>query len=187
MEDLEMVYRLARGDSAAFGLLYDLHWKSVYTYAWWLTKSVAESEDIAQDCFLALARRARSFNPSRCQLRTWLLAVARRQAWQRLRKRRMSESAEDDGLGWPTPGPDPEAALIGQERSESVRRALELLPAAQREALYLFEFEELTVAEVAGILGIEPNAVKGRLFRGRERLGELLRPLAPCRKALDEE
>ena len=63
-----------------------------------------------------------------------------------------------------------------QERVDAVRRAFELLPTLQKEALFLFEFEGLSLAETAVVLKIEPNAVKGRLFRAREQLKRLLDP-----------
>jgi RNA polymerase sigma factor (sigma-70 family) len=77
--------------------------------------------------------------------------------------------------------------LIRLERAEAVRRAMEELPAPQREALYLFEFEDLSLAEAAFILEIEPNAVKARLYRAREQLKRLLAPLRPAKDHRTEE
>jgi DNA-directed RNA polymerase specialized sigma24 family protein len=50
-----------------------------------LTGSIADAEDIAQECFLGLIRKAPSFDPTRAQLRTWLIAVVRRQYFGRRR------------------------------------------------------------------------------------------------------
>jgi len=55
-----------------------------------------------------------------------------------------------------------------------------MLPEQQREALYLFEFEGLKLSQIAEILEIEVNAVKARLFRGRENLKRLLEPFRPA-------
>jgi RNA polymerase sigma-70 factor (ECF subfamily) len=68
------------------------------------------------------------------------------------------------------------------ERADAVRQAMNALPQAQREALYLFGFEGLSLSDVAGILGIEVNAVKARLYRGREQLKLLLAPLQTAAK-----
>lgn len=175
--DVELVARIARGDSVAFQLLYDRHWSAVYRFAWLLTRSVPDAEDITQECFLALIRKKTVFDPARAQLRTWLIAVARNQHLQRRRN-----SAREDG---------PEAiekadvsntlddGLIRMERAGAVRRAMDALPPPQREALFLFEFEGMSLADIAVILEIEPNAVKARLYRAREQLKRILAPLRP--------
>jgi len=179
--DGQLIARAAGGDGTAFELLYDRHWKAVYSYAWLLTRSVPDAEDVTQECFLALIRKPSSFDPARAQLRTWLIAVVRRQYLGRFRK-----SARESGSAFL-----PEVAiparidedLIRTERAEAVREALGTLPEPQREALYLFEFEGLNLAEVAAVLDIEPNAVKARLYRGREQLKQLLTP-CNCERSL---
>jgi RNA polymerase sigma-70 factor (ECF subfamily) len=173
MTDEEILARAARGDRAAFGNLYERHWKAVYRYAWLLARSVADAEDVTQECFLALIRRPKSFDPARAKLRTWLLAVARNQMLQRCRIPQ-SQAAEEEESG--EMGESVEEELMTQARADAVRRAVDLLPGLQREALFLFEFEGLSLAETAVILNIEPNAVKARLFRARERLKRLLDP-----------
>ena len=171
LTDAELIFRSVRGDATAFQELYERHWKPVYRFAWLLSGSVADAEDITQECFLALIRCTAVFDPARAQLRTWLIAVARRQFLNRLREQELACGNEVDIM---TPIDE---ELIRVECADAVRRAVAALPLAQREALYLFEFEGLSLAEVAAALGIEPNAVKARLFRAREQLKRLLAPL----------
>lgn len=174
MTDAEIISRAAGGDRRAFALLYDRHWKAVYRYAWLLAKSVPDAEDVTQECFLALMRRPASFDPARSQLRTWLLAVARNQVLQRRRSETGRTAEVDDETPEITSGV--EEMLIQRERAEALRRAFELLPTLQKETLFLVEFEGLSLAGTAAVLQIEPNAVKARLFRARERLKRLLDP-----------
>jgi RNA polymerase sigma-70 factor (ECF subfamily) len=173
--DDQLIASATRGDHAAFVELYERHWRAVYSYAWLLTRSVPDAEDITQECFLALIRKPAAFDPARAQLRTWLIAVARRQYLGRLRN-----PPRETGCGNPEQ-PDTAAGfeeeLIRMERAEAVRRAVGALPQLQRETLYLFEFEGLSLADIAGILHIEANAVKARLHRAREQLKLLLSPL----------
>lgn len=82
--------------------------------------------------------------------------------------------------GGPGIGPGLDEELMNLERAQAVQRALDMLPEAQREALYLFEFEGLSLADSAEVLGIDANAVKARLYRGREQLKRLLGPLRPA-------
>ena len=68
-------------------------------------------------------------------------------------------------------------AVLASERASLVERAIAELPPAQREALVLFEYENLSMEEIAEITGSEPGAIKARLFRGRESLRRRLAPL----------
>ena len=175
--DAELAARTAQGDSIAFQLLYERHWSAVYRFAWLLTHSVADAEDITQECFLALIRKKAFFDPARAQLRTWLIAVARNQHLQR--RRDLAREDGSEGVEKAEVSDTLDEGLIRLERAEDVHRAIEALPAAQREALYLFEFEDMSLADIAVVLEIEPNAVKARLYRAREQLKRLLAPLRP--------
>ena len=166
--DEQLITRAARGDQTAFELLYERHWSAVYNYAWLLARSVADAEDITQESFLALIRKPAAFDPGRAQLRTWLIAVVRRQYLGRCRRLGRETGSEDIEQADTAPGFV--AELVRLERAEAVRQAVAALPQLQREALYLFEFEGLSLAEIASTLNIEANAVKARLFRGREQL-----------------
>ena len=169
-----MLRAAAAGDEDAFRALYERHRDAVYRFAWALTRSPVDAEEIAQDSFLLLMRKAADFRPEAASLRTWLLGMTRNLC---LRRRRNEPAAGDI----PEIGQDAaiEAALIRNQTAEAVRRAVMALPEAQREAIVLFELEELSIAETAAILGIERNAVKARLFRGREKLKQTLPSLAP--------
>ena len=180
MTDAQLIRRAAGGDPGAFGLLYERHWKAVYSYSWLLTQSVPDAEDITQESFLALIRRPGSFDPARAQLRTWLNAVVRRQYLGRSRRSARESNSDDREELHVAAGLEEE--MIRMERADAVRQAMNALPQAQREALYLFGFEGLSLSDVAGILGIEVNAVKARLYRGREQLKLLLAPLQTAAK-----
>lgn len=172
MTDEQLIARAARGDQTAFELLYERHWSAVYSYAWLLARNVPDAEDITQESFLVLLRKPAAFDPARAQLRTWLIAVVRRQYWGRARNSARETDSDDLDRSEIKPGFDEE--LIQLERAEAIRQAVGALPPLQREALYLFEFEGLSLAEIASILKIEANAVKARLHRARQQLKQLL-------------
>src|SRR5580704_400979 len=95
MTDEQLIARAARGDQTAFELLYERHWSAVYSYAWLLVRNVPDAEDVTQESFLALMRKPAAFDPARAQLRTWLIAVVRRQYWGRLRSSARETGPED--------------------------------------------------------------------------------------------
>ena len=146
-----MLLEAARhGDESSFLTLYRRYRTPLFRFAWRLTGSVATAEDVLQECFLALLQGAR-FDVDRGSLRAYLFGIARNLALKRIRlAERESEELEDTEAGL-----DPLEDLLSAERSEAVARAVLALPPFQREALILFEYEELSLEEIAQVAGIE--------------------------------
>lgn len=179
--------RARRGDEAALLALYERHHAVVFRFAFRLLDSHAAAEDVVHDCFLDLVREpardcAADFDPSRGTLRNYLYGMARHRA-HRLFSRAAREQEFDDVADERRADEscEPLAQLLGEELSAVVRRAISSLPASQRESLILFEYEELSLAEIALIVGADVNAVKARLWRARQNLKKTLAPyLSPC-------
>src|SRR5437016_4377567 len=83
-----------RGKEAAFLKLFDDHHLPLFRFAWRLTGSMADAEDIVQECFLALLRPDCGFDPARTALRTYLFGAVRNQSLKRLRRREQSVAPE---------------------------------------------------------------------------------------------
>jgi RNA polymerase sigma-70 factor (ECF subfamily) len=155
---------------AEFQAAFDQHKDAVYRFAWRMSSSPAAAEDVTQDVFLALLRDNR-FDPVRGSLRGFLLGIARNLLRKRWRDERRWDELDDD---WFLAAPvDIDRTEIG----EIVGRAVRSLPALQREAVILAEYEELTLAEIARAVDADVGTVKSRLHRGRENLRKMLAPL----------
>jgi len=148
--------------------VFDEHHAPLFRFAYRLTGSVADAEDIVQVCFLELLRPDCCYDPSRAPLRTWLFGVVRNQFLKRLR-----QNAAPRAPG-PDDAPSPEHDVLRVELEETVRRAVLALPENQREVLILAHYEQMPLAEIAAILEIEVGAVKSRLQRARASLRETL-------------
>ncbi len=136
-----------------------------------MSSSAAAAEDITQDVFLALLGRPERFDPARGSLRAFLIGIARNLALKRWR---------DEGRWDPLDDEQFVAPLLNVEQSEIgelVGRAVQSLPPLQREVVILAEYEELSLADIAGVVGAEIGTVKSRLHRGRENLRRMLAPL----------
>jgi RNA polymerase sigma-70 factor (ECF subfamily) len=172
MTDERLLKRASRGDEAAFLLLYERHRDAVYRFAYRLLGRSALAEDVTHDCFLSLIREPRRFDPARAvQLRTYLYAAARNLAMKHFRREGQEASVEE--IREEPRGPErhePLHKLLDEELSLAVRRAIKELPPLQREALILFEYEELSLAEIARVVGADTGTVKARLHRARQRL-----------------
>lgn len=176
MTDEKLLRRAARGDEAAFLLLYERHRAPVFRFAYRMLGAVEAAEDVTHDCFLGLIRNPAGFDPARAALRTYLFAAARNLAYKQMRRPAHEGGAavavEELGEGeLRLPARDePLAKLLGAELSAEVRRAVAQLPPLQREAVVLFEFEELSLQEVAEVTGADVGTIKSRLYRAREAL-----------------
>jgi RNA polymerase sigma-70 factor (ECF subfamily) len=168
--DQKLVALAAAGDEGAFRRIFDQHHEAVYRCAYRLTGSADAAQDITQDCFLRLIEQAR-FDGSRGGLRQYLYGTARnlaRQRWEAAgRHMAWDEDPAEDAPSFPD-------RMIAAEISDAVQAALDLLPPLQREAIVLFEFEELSLEETAAVTGADTGTVKSRLHRARERLRRIL-------------
>lgn len=175
--DEVLLRRATEGDQGAFLELYDRYRQPIFRFAYRLLGEVDIAEDVTHDCFLSLIRKPENFRPDRASLRTYLFAAARNLALKHFRstgrETGLDEMTEEPEL---SPRHQPLRKLLDEELAAEIRRAVFSLAPLQREALVLFEYEGLSLGEIAAITGADVGAVKGRLFRARERLKSVLRP-----------
>ncbi|HEX8098485.1 MAG TPA: RNA polymerase sigma factor [Pyrinomonadaceae bacterium] len=177
MTDETLLERMVGGDEAAFLTLYERHRGPVFRFAYRLLGSADMAEDVAHDCFLSLIRGSHGFDPSRASLRTYLYGAARNLAMKQFRRNGRESAVEELAEEPRAPAREgPLARLLGEELSSQVAMAVAGLSPLQREALILFEYEELTLAEIALIVGADVGTVKARLHRARRGLREWLAP-----------
>jgi len=175
IENDAMLLKAARdGDESSFQVLYHRYRTPVFRFAWRLTGSIPAAEDVLQECFLALIGGA-SFDADRGSLRAYLFGIARNLALKRVR----TAERECGDLEEAEAELNPLEDLLSAERSDAVARAVSSLPLRQREALILFEYEELSLEEIAEATESEIGAVKARLHRARESLRICLAPFMP--------
>lgn len=168
-----------KGDETAFLTLYERHRTPAFRFAYRLTASKAAAEDIVQECFLTLLGNG-GFDSRQGPMRAYLFGIVRHLAIKRTRlAERETENAPDCAGDF-----DPMGDLLTAERASLVERAVSALPLLQKEALILFEYEELSLEEIAAITGVDAGAVKARLFRARESLRRRLAPLLAARSGI---
>ena len=165
------------GDQAAFLDLYDRYREPIFRFAYRLLGSVEVAEDVTHDCFLSLIRKPENYRPERASLKTYLYAAARNLALKHFRDQGR-ETGLDEVSEEPKESPrrGPLRKLLDEELATHVREAIFSLPPLQREALILFEYEGLSLNEVAEVAGTDTGAIKARLYRAREGLRRMLRP-----------
>ena len=177
-QEAELLLKAGRGDEAAFLLLYERHRTAVFRFACRMLGSTRLAEDVTQDCFLSILRRPGAFRADRASLRTYLCAIVRHLAMKQLRRQGQETVLDEPSEQVPSgeTSPDPLRRVIDEEAAEAVREAVQALPPLQREAVLLFEYEEMSLAEIAAVCESDVGTVKSRLHRARERLRRTLAP-----------
>ena len=177
LKDELLLQRAGEGDQAAFQELYERHRSPVFRFAYRLLGSIETAEDVTHDCFLSLIRRPEGFDPERASLRTYLFAAARNLAMKYFRRTGREEDLDDLSESQVASSKqEPIRRVLRQELQNQVREAVLSLPPLQREAVVLFEYEDLSLSEIAAITQSDVGAVKARLHRAREGLRRILRP-----------
>lgn len=135
-----------------------------------LVKDHHEAEDITQNVFAKLIGVIHKYEPRGVPFAAWILRVARNAALDHLRTRRMTPCEE-------VRVQDSDGRQVGHERRNDLRRALEGLPAEQREVLMLRHILGLSPLEIADVLGKTESSVHGLHHRGRQSLQSALEDL----------
>jgi RNA polymerase sigma-70 factor, ECF subfamily len=174
--DNVLLQRIGDGDSDALLLLHKQYVNLVYSMARRVVGDAQVAEEITQDVFLKLWQKSSRYDPGRGRFSTWLLAMARFAAIDRLRQdgRRPPASAEIDDSS-DDPNVDRGAYLDHKawEQGQHLRLLVQQLPAEQQQILELAYFAGMTHSELAEHLNLPLGTVKGRLRLGLEKLRSL--------------
>ena len=180
----DLALAVHRGERGALARLICAYQDPLFGYALRLLKDPADAQEVTQDVFLRTYRTLTSrYDERRCRelkLRPWLFRIARNLSYNQLRSRR-SRPAEPlpvaDGYHEPAlrSHSAAERELEAQEELAGLELALASLGQPTRELVQLRFIEELSYAEVAGVLGGTEASARGKVFRALGRLRAKLR------------
>ena len=183
--DNALLRRMADGDEAALGALYDLWAERVHTLAFWVLKDEDEAEDVVEETFWQLWRTAKGFDGRRSAGSTWIMMIARSRALDRLRSRRRRADwiAAPATVGALLDAASKRQAEVPSARPETTERYAELasalgaLPPEQREAVEMAFLSGLSHTEIAAQIGHPLGTVKTRIRLAMQKLRERLASL----------
>jgi RNA polymerase sigma-70 factor (ECF subfamily) len=165
-----LLARIAAGEEAAFEELYRLLSRRVYAFALRITGNTALADEVMLDTLHQVWRSAGRFRQD-AQVSTWVLGIARNKALLALRERPPQHADIGDFADTLDSGePDGFALIAESENREMIRRCLRALSADHRECLHLAFFEDLSMRQIASVLGIPAGTVKSRLWHAKTQL-----------------
>ena len=168
--DVRLLAEIVAGVEQSFVELYRRRHNDVYRFAFAMAKSRSFAQDVTQEVFLNVLENAGRFDSAKGTVRAWLFGCARHVTLDRLRlERRWTDDMPAD-VGTL----DSDERLLADQRVERLHAAIARLPVEYREALVLFELQELTYAETATVLDCPIGTVRSRLHRGRVLLATML-------------
>jgi RNA polymerase sigma factor (sigma-70 family) len=175
-----VVLAAVAADRDAFEELFRRYRRTVLMYAARRCERPADVEDVVAETFIAVLEAAGRYDPSRGEVRAWLLGIAHNQLGllrRNERRQRGLEVAAGREAGLPEDGVSRRLERISAVQEGSImQRALAQLTDDQREALLLVSRDDLSLKEAAGVVGISAAAFRVRLFRARRTMQALMPP-----------
>lgn len=173
-DDRHLFARIGGRDASALRALIGRHQVRVYRFLLRFVRSPAIAEELTNEVFMEVWQNAHRFEGNSTP-QTWMLSIAHHKAVSALRKRREEAWDEERALDIADESDDPETIVQKRDKGAAMRRCLEGLSAEHREIIDLVYYHELSISEVAAVVGIPENTVKTRMFYARKRLSELLK------------
>ena len=173
--DVELLKAIAAHDEAALAQLYDRYRAILFGLLMRILNNREEAEDVLQELFLQVWRRAADFDETRGRPFTWLVTMTRSRGIDRLRALASRERVAQEGARDETEAvSDAATDAFRSEQRGLVTNALAQLPDEQKRPLMLAYFDGLTQSEIAARLGAPLGTVKTRMRTGLAKLRELL-------------
>ncbi len=177
LKDQHYIDCIQQGDTNAYSVLIDRYKYMVFTLALKMVKRREEAEEISQDVFVKAYTALNTFK-GESKFSTWLYKIAYYRSLDYLKKQKRSLQTHtiDSDTEYHLPAIENVMDTLElKERKKVIQEAIALLKEEDAVVITLHYFEELTLKEIAGIMNLDANTVKVRLYRSRKRLAVLLK------------
>jgi len=173
--DEEIISRILKGEQAAFSILVEKYQNYVFTLVLRFTENREDAEEIAQDVFVKAYRSLADFRGD-SKFSTWLFTITRTTCLSFLRKKKLdTQSLDNERTGLQVENRESafNADVVEQKsRHIMLNQAISMLSVDDAQVLNLFYKAEQTLEEIGKIMRLDPNTVKVKLHRARQRLKE---------------
>jgi RNA polymerase sigma-70 factor (ECF subfamily) len=177
----DTIARARAGDAEAWGEIYRLHAAAIFRFCRRALPTREDAEDATTEIFLKVHEKLAQYDAQR-PFAAWLYKVSANHCWDILRRRRIRQDLETEGVEtMPLEHPNPSQLdqLIADRSGAQVRSALDRLPRRARMALVLRYYSDMSYDEIADTLGVRRAFVGVLLLRARHQLREALTGRVP--------
>ena len=177
--DEQLISAICKGEESAVEVLYERYHRYAYALAYRILHDPVASEDIVQDAFLSIWRKASLYQAQNGSVQSWLQAIVRNRAIDKLRAcahrdYQWTPLQADNEQDPPSEQPDVWEQAWQSEQHRIIREAMEQIPDEQRKVIELAYFGGLTHAEISEQYQIPLGTVKGRMRLGLQKMKSLL-------------
>lgn len=173
LSDTEIISRVLRGEQTVFSQIVERYQNYVFSLVLRFVESREDAEEIAQDVFVKAYRSLADFR-GESKFSTWLFTIARTSCISFLRKKKLdTQSLDNERTGIQVANNESgfRADIVEQKsRHAMLNEAIRMLSMDDTQVLTLFYKGEQTLEEIGKIMGLDPNNVKVKLHRARQRL-----------------
>jgi RNA polymerase sigma-70 factor, ECF subfamily len=173
VSDDALLAQIGVGDVAAWETIVDRHLPAISRYAAYVLGDSAQGEDVAQETFIRLMKKAQTWEANGAGLKSWLFRVARNLCIDHKRKKRPEPIENAEFISDPIDGDATDRRI---DITNTVKLALGKLPERQQTVIVLVHYEGFSGNEAANLLDISVEAVESLLARARRSLREALQP-----------
>lgn len=173
-QEAALVRRCQAGDKEAFRTLVEQYRSALFGTAYLMIRDRGLAEDAVQNALIQIWRHLPSLR-LQGSLKAWLVRIVINEVNQQFRKKQAPTVPLERTTEVANNLDEAETAMIHDEERQRLRQAMEMLPREQREAVVLRYFSDLSIPEIAAVMGQREGTIKSRLSRALDRLGEILR------------
>ena len=176
IDEIGLLHKIAEGDERAFAQVYDFHYHKIYTFAFYVLKSDVQAEEVAQETFLKLWKQGHQLKDIR-NLEGFLISVSRNRALDILRRKKLEiRTSQLRDKDWEEIHNETEERILLNDTHKIIQKAIDLLPAQQKQVYQLCHQEGLKYEKVAEKLNLSVLTVQSymklALKNLRKQLGD---------------
>ena len=181
--DIRLMEKVRGGDMDAFRELVEAHQHRVIGTVTRMLGDASEAEDLSQQIFVRVWKSAPRWEPT-AKFTTWLYTILRNLVFNECRRRARHKTTSLDAATDDPEHPQqfadgnvkpPDTAMLDEEMQAAIERSIQELPEAQRMAVIMRRYQDVSYEEIGEVLDLTVPAVKSLLFRARTELREKLR------------
>lgn len=172
VSDEQLIEWVTNGDSSCLGTLFERHHKSVYQFCLRMTRNSGYAEDVVQEVFIKILRKASGFRRDGT-FKAWMFNIARNATLDYIRKvksQAYSVPLDDYAESLLVDHRSAEQAASGSQKMKNLEKAMATLPVKFQEVIWLGRFEFASFDELAVALGCKPSTARVRMHRAMQQL-----------------